>query len=184
MDFTTNEALTDLFCKYKDMVYRIAMNKMHDNSLADEISQQVFIKLVSYAHTLETEEHVKHWLIRTTQTTGNDYYSKPENKNSVSYEDELAKGDYEDGANSMHQFSLPQLRRAADPADRVIIREMVYEAVRKLPDALRSAIHLYYYEELKVSEIANALGISEGSVKTRMSRARNMLKESLADLFD
>ena len=59
--------------------------------------------------------------------------------------------------------------------------ESVFRAVSALPAKERAAIHLFYYEDLSVREIARTLGIGEGAVKTRLSRARSRLKEALGD---
>lgn len=59
-------------------------------------------------------------------------------------------------------------------------RELV-RAVMALPESLRSVIHLFYYEELSVKEIAALLRLSQGAVKTRLSRGRERLKEVLKE---
>lgn len=57
----------------------------------------------------------------------------------------------------------------------------VLEAVLALPPLYRVPVHLFYYEELSVEEIAGVLGKSEGSVRTRLSRARTMLRKVLTE---
>ena len=52
--------------RYGDMVYRIALLHMKNQSDAEDVFQQVFLRLVRYAGTIEGEEHLKHWLIRVT----------------------------------------------------------------------------------------------------------------------
>ena len=60
---------------------------------------------------------------------------------------------------------------------------MVREAVRKLPDRYRIPILLFYMEELPQADIAAMLGISEGAVKTRVHRAKKILREKLEGLL-
>ena len=60
------------------------------------------------------------------------------------------------------------------------IRDRV-EAVLALPAKYRTAVHLYYYEELSVAEIAAVLGKSEGAVKSRLFRARALLRRYLKE---
>lgn len=55
------------------------------------------------------------------------------------------------------------------------------EAVLSLPARYRIPIHLYYYEDLSVAEIARTIGKSEGTVKSRLFRARNLLRERLRE---
>ena len=57
-----NKALDD----YSDMVYRIALLHMKNKSDAEDIFQEVFLRLVRYADRIKGEEHLKHWLIRVT----------------------------------------------------------------------------------------------------------------------
>ena len=52
--------------RYGDMVYRIALLHMKNQSDAEDVFQDVFLRLVRYAETIEGEEHLKHWLIRVT----------------------------------------------------------------------------------------------------------------------
>ena len=68
----------------------------------------------------------------------------------------------------------------------MIVREecrIVREAVRKLPDKYRIPILLFYMEELSQAEIAAVLRISESAVKTRVHRAKKLLKEKLEGLL-
>ena len=55
----------------------------------------------------------------------------------------------------------------------------LFEEVMKLPDKYRVVIHLFYYEEYSVAEIADILGISQNNVKVRLNRARNKLRENM-----
>ena len=71
---------------------------------------------------------------------------------------------------SMHDMDLPE--------------NLIYEAVLRLPADYRSTVHLFYYEQYSVSEIAEMLELSESAVKTRLYRSRGMLKEALKGEFD
>ena len=60
----------------------------------------------------------------------------------------------------------------------------VYDAVLKLPEKYRTAIHLYYYEDYSVKEIASLMRTTESTVKSWLHRARGMLKETLGGEYD
>lgn len=62
--------------------------------------------------------------------------------------------------------------------------ENLFETVMKLPEKYRIVIHLYYYEDYSVNEIADILKLSESNVKTRLSRGRAMLKNVLKEEWD
>lgn len=59
--------------------------------------------------------------------------------------------------------------------------EELFETVMKLPEKYRIVIHLFYYEDYTVHEIADILRITESNVKVRLSRGRGMLKEKLQE---
>ena len=59
--------------------------------------------------------------------------------------------------------------------------ETLFETVMQLPEKYRIVIHLYYYEDYAVSEIADILKLSESNVKTRLSRGRGMLRKALKE---
>ena len=62
--------------------------------------------------------------------------------------------------------------------------EELFEAVMKLPEKLRTVIHLFYYEDYSIKEIADILKLSESNVKTRLTRGRAMLKEQLKEAWN
>ena len=74
--------------------------------------------------------------------------------------------------------------RKTVPLDDTLVAEMretgeVYDAVLRLPKAYRTVVHLYYYEGYSVAEIGGLLGCKEATVKTRLHRARNLLRDTL-----
>lgn len=88
----------------------------------------------------------------------------------TSYDEALDKGD--------GGISEPSAWMGGDgPEDE--LREATLEAVRSLPETLRSAVYLFYYEQMSVAETARTLGIQQNAVKTRLSRARAKLKKAL-----
>lgn len=81
------------------------------------------------------------------------------------------------GSRITYTDNLEPLAGAAEepPADGL------WEAVLRLPEEQRAAVTLYYYEELPVAEIARVLGVAQGTVKSRLGRARQRLKEILRE---
>ena len=75
----------------------------------------------------------------------------------------------------------PALEEAANAAPPDGERGDVLEAVLALPEQYRAPVHLFYYEDLPVEEIAKILGLREGAVRTRLSRARGMLRDMLKE---
>ncbi len=151
----------DAIDRYADMVYRLALSQMKNKTDADDLFQEVFIRLVSNVEKLESWEHVKAWLIRVTINCAKKHFDLYWNKNVDFIEDEeRVRGE-----------------EAYEPPE----DEPVREAVAKLPPKYRLAVHLFYYEEFSVAEIAEQTGQKEGTVKSQLHRAREMLREMLED---
>lgn len=146
--------------RYADMVYRLALSQMKNKSDADDVFQEVFVRLVSHIGELESWEHVKAWLIRVTINCARKHFDLYWNKNvSLMEEPELL----------------------ADETEGYVIEEEhpVRAAVGKLTPKYRLVVHLFYYEQLSVAEIGEMTGQKETTVKSQLFRAREMLKELL-----
>ena len=155
----TTEAAID---RYADMVYRLALSQMKNTTDADDLFQEVFVRLVSHIQDLESWEHVKAWLIRVTINCAKKHFAQYWNKN-VDYMDEPERMADESGG-----YDLPE-------------EHPVRAAVQKLPPKYRLVIHLYYFEERTVAEIAQLTDQKETTVKSQMHRAREMLKELIGE---
>ena len=155
---TTEEAID----RYADMVYRLALSQMKNTTDADDLFQEVFVRLVSHIQDLESWEHVKAWLIRVTINCAKKHFEQYWNKN-VDYMDEPEQMADESGG-----YELPE-------------EHPVRAAVQKLPPKYRLVIHLYYFEEKTVAEIAQLTDQKETTVKSQMHRAREMLKDLIGD---
>ncbi len=157
--------------KYADMVYRLAVANTNVTQDAEDVFQEVFIRLVRYKDKLESEDHLKNWLIRVTINEARRLLGNSWNKNvSMDVPDEL-----QDNLNSTVSNELsPEEAYIADEGQKNVL-----EKVQALPQIYREVIHLYYYEELKITEIADILETTEGTVKTRLRRAKEILEKSL-----
>lgn len=169
----TNEELERIIYRFKDMVYRVAMTHTRNVSEVDDIFQEVFLRLVRQKKPFDDDAHLKAWLLRVTINCACDLHRAPWTKRTVSYEDELEKN--RKGGNA---FFEPVMWLADDGPDD-FMREVTLEAVRALPQRLRSVIFLFYYEGMNIAEIADMLNIQPNAVKTRLSRARGKLKKAL-----
>ena len=167
----TNDELADVYQRYHDMVYRIALVQAKQQSLAEDIQQEVFLALVRYSDRIRDEEHLKAWLIRVTQNACRKHFRSLWVKLTVFYDDRLAKESTGGGEPPPDEPAVSM----EDPAETEA--EVVREAVEQLPESYRIVVHLFYYEEMSVREIALSLGITETSVKTKLSRARDQLRE-------
>ena len=166
----TDAELTRAYQTYCDMVYRIAFVQTKSRAQAEDIQQDVFLALVRYSDRIRSEEHLKAWLIRVTRNACKKLFRSLWIRLTVLYDDTLLKEGEAEGS--------PPGEVGGDPAASDDT-EVVRESVEKLPPDSRTVIHLFYYEEMSVREIAQSLGISEANVKTRLSRARDRLRQMM-----
>lgn len=140
--------------RYAAPIYRLAYARTGNHADAQDVMQEVFLRLLRANPALESEDHCRAWLLRVAANCANDLFRAPWRRSQP-----LSEG-------------LP----APEPETGGVL-----EAVLALPGKYRIPVHLYYYEGLSVAEIAAALGRSEGVVKTRLFRARGMLRLALEE---
>ena len=139
---------------YSDMLLRIALNRVRSIPAAEDIVQTVFERLMRRRPIFESREHEKAWLIRTAVN--------------------LCLSDLR--AESRHgELPLDENIAAAYGEDSF----EVVDAVQTLPVQDRYAVYLYYYEGYGVKEIGHLLKEPEGTISSRLSRARKKLKALL-----
>ena len=150
--------IKEIFDKYSDTVYRVALTRTKNVENAEDIFQEVFMKLSEKDPKFESEEHIKAWLIRVTINMTKNLHSSSGNQKVTSLTEEF-KFETEEESN-------------------------VFEIVNELPQNYRTVIYLFYYEGYKTKEIAKILNKSEGTIKTWLFRARDCLKEKLEGGFE
>ncbi|MCL2747542.1 MAG: sigma-70 family RNA polymerase sigma factor [Oscillospiraceae bacterium] len=148
----------EVFDRYADMVYRIAFTRTKSRADADDLLQEVFVRYIQSDPQFSVEEHRKAWLISVTLHCSTNLALSAWNRRTTPL-DEVTR----DTSSAFEP----------DHSD-------VYEAVMSLPAKYRTAIHLFYYEDYSVTEIALLCGLPEATVKTHLFRARERLRKNLA----
>lgn len=143
---------------YKDNLFAIAYHICGSPEDADDVVQEVFIRYHTTDKQFCDERHIRAWLIRVTINRAKNMVASFWRKRSVPLEDYM------------------ETLRFETPEDGEL-----FEQVMRLPEKYRMVIHLFYYEDYSVREIAEILGLSEGNVKTRLTRARKLLKKALKE---
>lgn len=138
--------------EYGDMVYRITLSRVKNSADAEDIYQEVFIALIKNIDTIENEKHLKYWLIRITLNKCKNHFKLFWNK----MVDKTSTFEF----NQSYEIELNEIR----------------ELVKSLPNKYRDVVYLHYYEGYSVKEIADILNIKEGTIKSRLFKARNLLK--------
>lgn len=156
----TGDPVHDTIQKYSDMVYRLAFCKTQNRFDAEDIYQDVFMKLFSEERHFESEEHKKAWLIRTTVNTSINYLKSAWRRYTV-----------------CENENLPAARSAGQNPQ----QEKLMTALKKLSEKYRVVLYLHYYEELSTDKIAEITGASPSAVRSQLMRGRKKLKRMIED---
>ena len=150
----SQENVVQTIKQYTNTVFKIAMAYTKDKATSDDILQDVFLKYMMDPTEFCDEEHKKAWLIRVTINECKKFYRSIWNARRIPLEDVYPFNDNTD-------------------------KHSVFYAVMDLPTKYRTVIHLYYYEDLSVKEISDALNMKENTVMSLLYRARKLLKNVL-----
>ena len=143
----------DIAERYIDTVYRLALARAKSPAHAEDVTQDVFLKLLERRQEFESEEHLKAWLLRVTVNCTKDLFKSTWFRNTE---------------------QLDENTPALVPDDNGL-----YASLMKLPKKYRTVIHLHYYEGYKIEEIASIIKARDGTVKSLLSRGRQLLKKIL-----
>lgn len=150
--------MENVYVKFKDTVYRTAFSLCKNHARAEEVTSDVFFKSFTCKNVPEDDEHIKAWLIRVTINCCKDIFKSYRFKNVVSLDE------------TQLIYEIPE-------------ESDVYHAVMSLDVKYRTVIHLYYYEGYSTAEIAGIIRKAAPTVRSRLKRAREMLKISLGKEF-
>lgn len=142
--------------QYASAVYRLAYARTGCQADAEDVMQEVFLRLLKAKPVFHSEAHAKAWLLRVAVNCSNDLFRLSWRKREEPLTEDLPAPE------------APEVGR-------------VTEAVLSLPARYRIPIHLYYYEDYSVAEIARTLGKREGTIKSRLFRARDLLRSRLEE---
>ena len=156
----TESQLRNAMETHGDTVYRLALCRLRNTADAEDVYQDVFLRLLGEDTEAWDAERIKAWLIRATLNRCADLYRF-----------------------RLRRPTLP-LEEVADTADFGSGESALWEAVGRLPEKLRIPIHLHYGEGYSTEEIAALLSVPAATVRTRLHRARGKLKELLGGIED
>lgn len=148
------EELVDM---YAGVIYRIAYSRLQNVPDAEDITQEVLLKYIKSDKSFNDEDHRRMWIIRVTVNAVNSLMSSLWRRRLVPLEEADAVS-----------YTEPE-------------QYGVREAMKRLPEKYRIPIHLYYFENMTINQIAAALNRKEGTVKSLLSRGRNKLRALLEE---
>ena len=153
--------------KYKNNIYVIAFNVCKNAQDAEDVVQDTFIQYISIKKDFETEQHIRAWLIRVA-------INKAKNKNNTFFRRNTLP---------LEDYMETLIFESSESSESSELSEL-FETVMKLSEKYRVVIHLFYYEDYSVNEIADILKISVSNVKVRLSRGRRLLRETLKEVWE
>ncbi|KAI4447487.1 ECF RNA polymerase sigma factor SigR [Eubacterium plexicaudatum ASF492] len=152
------KTVEELAERYRDNLFAAAFNVCKNAADADDIVQETFLQYYVAKKEFESEQHIRAWLLRVAINKAKNVTRSFWRQNKVPLEEYM----------ETLAFETPQ-------------EETLFETVMQLPEKYRIVIHLYYYEDYLVSEIADVLKLTQSNVKIRLSRGRKLLKQALKE---
>ena len=139
--------------RYADLVYRLAYAQLRSIHDAQDVFQEVFLRYLKSAPVFASEEHRRAWLIRVC-------------------------------TNCCKKLWNSAWRRRVQTAEDIVVfateeQNELGDALAALPPKYRMVLHLFYYEDLPVEQIAQILGRKPSTVRMQLTRGRALLKQQL-----
>ncbi|MCG7336243.1 sigma-70 family RNA polymerase sigma factor [Sporosarcina sp. ACRSM] len=167
IEIEDKDALIDeLMERYGQDILRLVYSYVNNSQIAEDLTQDIFVKCYKSLHTYSGKSKLRTWLWRIAINHCKDYLKSWYNRNVLVTEEEPA-----------NYRTTKQMVE-----DTVIQKEeddQLIAAIMTLPIKYREVIYLFYYEELLIKEIAVLTEVSANTVKTRLRRAKELLKERL-----
>lgn len=149
---------------YSDMVYRLAFAAVKSRFDADDIHQEVFVRYLKNVPVFQNADHEKAWFLRVTINCCKNHWKSAWIRKITGLSAEEPCGSYE--PDELDEDSL----------------ELI-EEVKKLPEKYRIVIHLFYYEDMSIEAISSITGRKQSTVRTQLTRARELLKKRLEEEY-
>lgn len=159
-------ALGVLFKHHKQLVYRTALAVTRDEHAAEDILQECFVRLFTYATSIDTDRPLKPWLYRVTVNLSYDWSSERIAQPLDEILDWISK--------LAGAFPAPDHK-----AEEQETMKMVRDVVAQLPPLHRAVVVLFYMENLSIDEVSQVLDLPAGTVKSRLHYARGRLRKML-----
>lgn len=173
------EELTKMVQQYSDSLYRVALRMLENPAEAEDVLQETFIKALKSLDSFEGRSSISTWLYRIAVNEALMVIRKRKPEVSIVQEDE---NDEEVSGILVSQIvdwcCLPESEFMSKET-----REILDQAIHQLPEKLRTVFILRDIEGLSINETAQALGLTETNVKTRLLRARMRLREDISTYF-
>jgi len=173
-------AFAELVRRYQGSVYNLAFRQLHQGPLAEDVTQDVFLRIVQRAAEFKHEARFSTWLFTIARNLCIDQQRRQAHRQHPSLDHPAAGAP--GGAPLGEHVADPRPAAATDrAAARSEVALRIVEAVDHLPDEQREVFLLRELASLPFREIAEITGVGENTVKSRMRYALDRLQEALSD---
>ena len=158
--------LKEIMNLYTEPLLRLAYYYVKDTQIAEDIVQEVFIKMYNSQTNYEERGELKAYLYKMTSNKSKDYLKSWSYRN-VQLQNKIFP--------SASKTEVDELVRKDE-------QTIIGDAILELPIKYREVLIYYYFNDMKISEVASILSTSESTIKTRLGRGKELLKKKLKDI--
>jgi RNA polymerase sigma-70 factor, ECF subfamily len=168
-DTNRDEVLEELVHEHSRLVYRIAFSVLRSHHDAEDATQETFLRVLRYSSKLGAVDDTKTWLARIAWRVAVDRSKRHNHKREIPLDDP--------------EKPVVEVASSKTPADQTLhgaqVGAVLEKLIAALPTKLREPLILSTIEEMSPGEVAATLSINEAAVRSRVFRARQILKEKL-----
>jgi RNA polymerase sigma-70 factor (ECF subfamily) len=172
------DELTKMVNLHTDQIYRVALRMLNNETEAEDVLQETFIKALNSIGNFEGRSNLSTWLYRIAVNESLMHIRKRKPEVPVIHDDEDEDAEGISVSQIVDWCCLPESEFMSSET-----REILDDAIHNLPENLRSVFILRDIEGLSIAETAQTLDLTETNVKTRLLRARMKLREELSVYF-
>jgi RNA polymerase sigma-70 factor (ECF subfamily) len=169
-DRSEDAQLESLVRQHSRMVYRIAYAVLRSHHDAEDAAQETFLRVLRYSHKLASVENGKTWLARIAWRVAEDRSQQRGRRREIALDDP----EKPEGETASSDFPAHEVAHGSQ------VGELLERLINNLPEKLRQPLILSALEEMSPVDVAATLGMSEAAVRSRVFRARQILREKLA----
>lgn len=189
---TNDQELQQKIEQYGDMLFKLSYIRLQNIQDAEDVVQEVFYQYLRHLQDFHSPEHEKAWLLKTTMNACRKVWRSAWRRHQADArqgEDCLGDRALDDmgWGQGVREIASGGASRISGPEEAVVRREecsLLLDAVLSLPARYRDVIHLFYYEDFSVKEIARITNRRESTVTSQLTRGRELLRKSLKGEYD
>ena len=172
-EWNMNELLNNVYDEYNRYIYHLCLKLTRNQNEAEDLMQEVWVKVVRYEQSVAEVDHVKAWLTTITMNTFRDRYRKNVRRSKYMM-------------SQPEQLDVPILDlvpnqevSTEEMIEKTEITKIVQEKMGQLDSIYQKTLWFFYVDQLSLAEISELMKVSIGTVKSRLFRAKARLKEIL-----